>query len=195
MNVIFLSWYSIQIFLKPNQFMKKLLLSLFLFISILSISFAQQRPQRGSFNQGQGQDQIQERNMGASIGLIKYELKEVVKKVKIEDETKLADMSAYLETYNTRIDSLTTLNQPLFDLMRQQIRSARQSRDVSQMRIIRQENRQKLAPIKEEAELIQAELDQQLQPMLNKKQLKKWENYKASKQPVEQNPGGRPRNE
>lgn len=166
--------------------MKKILLSLILAGITVSLCFAQQgRPQRGQGQQGGGA-----RNMGASIGLIKYDAEQALKKMKIEDEQVASEVTGFIEAYNVKIDSLRADTRPVFEEMRKQMRSIRQSGDFNQMRSLREQSRQKFAPVREQTKAWEAELDTQLQPLLDKKQLKKWTNYKASKRPTPQGGGG-----
>jgi predicted CopG family antitoxin len=167
--------------------MKKVLLS-FTFL-LFMIGLAQAQTRRPGGGMGQGQERQGGRNMGAAMGLIKYEAEEALKKMKIEEEALSGTITQLIGSYNSQIDSLRADSRPLFAEMREQIRSIRQSGDFSQMRSMREQSRQKLAPVREQAQLIQSELDTQLEPLLNKKQLKKWKSYKAAKRPVPRGPG------
>ncbi len=162
--------------------MKNTVLSIFLIVFALGATYGQER-RPGGF--GQGQERAP-RNFGASAGIIKYDADEALKKLKIEEEDEVAiDVIVSIETYNIRLDSLQSANQPIFNDIQAKFRSLRQSGDFSQMRGMREEVRQKLSPIREEAKKIGEDLDSEMAVVLDEKQLKKWNSYKASKRPYQ----------
>ncbi len=169
--------------------MKKVILSVFMLLAGTIALLAQDPSQAGA-----GQGRTGQRNPGAAMGLIKYDLEEATDALNMGDGNKEAEVMALIMEYNVRMDSLTEANKPLFEEIRNQMRSAMQDRDFEKLRSMRAANQEKLAPIRATAEQIQSDLDAALKPLFDKKQQKSWEKYKEEKKATATQPRGGFRN-
>lgn len=172
--------------------MKKILF-LFLLFQV-TIGFAQ-RPAGGRSPQRvnsqpplQAQPQMQKFEASKLAGVIEYDLKKTLKKLKIKKSDSLADKTTKaITTFNSQTKSIAITNKDLFEgldvLINQNIEAAIKNRNREAARAAIELAREKIMPIRTKITEHETTLNTTLANILSEEQYKKWGNYqKAEKE-------------
>lgn len=119
--------------------------------------------------------------------IITYDTEEVIKKLKITDDSISKEVSMLLATYNSKMDNLLLLHsRTLKDLEKEfdsNVKIAMQNRDRSQMSEVKNKIKQIIPPIRYEVSEHENSLNEALKNILTEKQYKKWLKYQKQRNP------------
>ena len=119
--------------------------------------------------------------------IITYDTEEVIKKLKINEDSISKEVSMHLATYNIEMDNLLLLHsQTLKDLEKEfdsNVKIAMQNRDRSQMSEVKNKIKQIIPPIRYEVSEHENSLNEALKNILTEKQYKKWLKYQKQRNP------------
>lgn len=158
----------------------------FLIFSI--VLFAQQT----RYNQNYRGQQNQQRNTTTPkkvtienmAGILMYDYDEVIKKVKIKDESKKIVVEKAITKYNNKINEIKTFNSDVFSKVKrfieQKTESAKTS-NINDFKEARLKIRELLKPIVDKVDHQQKILNQSLEKILSEKQNSKWLKYEKIK--------------
>jgi len=168
--------------------MNKAILKSGLFSAILLISVslsAQVQGQRRSQNRNQGQRSMPAFNAKNAVGIIKYNVKKIIKKTNIKSEDKREEVAKIFSAYNLTIDEIKSLNsENLKDVekfVNDTQKNAIVARDREAMRFARKDANEKLAPIRKEVVIADQELNSSLKQILSEEQFERWKKYQQFK--------------
>lgn len=123
--------------------------------------------------------------------IITYDTEEVIKKLKITEDSISKEVSMHLATYNSEMDNLLLLHsQTLRDLEKEfdrNVKIAMQNRDRSQMSGVKNKIKQIIPPIRYEVSKHENILNEALGNILTEKQYKKWLKYQKQHNPSSTN--------
>lgn len=158
-----------------------LLVIVFTFSTVL---FAQQRGGRGnsSHQQGQGSQMAEAKiNPQNMAGIIMYDSKKVVKKLKIKEAPLKTAVTQAISKYNNKINEIKTFNNEAFNdvnkFLTHKRSEAMQTGDFSAMKESRMQANKMLAPIRKKVVSQKNILNTTLEKELSEKQYTSWIKY------------------
>ncbi len=174
---------------------KALLLGLIL---VFTSSFAQMQGRGGMGRRGMGgggnpQQAAMKIDVEKMSGIVYYDDKKIIKKLKIKDKEKQQLVKKYIYEYNKKMDEIKLkYHQQIKETkayMEEKKREAMQNRDFEAMQRAKYRVKEKMAPVREETRMQKKILNEKMQQLLSKKQYKKWKKYvkKKNKVPSMQN--------
>lgn len=160
----------------------------FCFLIFSSILFAQQR----RYNQNYGRQQSYQRNTTTPkkftvenmAGILMYDYDEVIKKVKIKDESKKIAVEKSITKYNNKINEIKTFNSDVFNKVKKFIEQKTESTkpsNINDFKEARLKILELLKPIVDKVDKQQKVLNQSLEKILSEKQNSKWLKYERIK--------------
>jgi len=161
---------------------KHLILTVF-FFTLNTVVFSQQRgnSQQQGQRYNQTQQKIQPENM---VGIIMYDIDEVLKKTKVKKAPKKAIVSKAISQHNNKINELKTFNYETFDdvtsFLTKKRNEAKLNRDFSTMKESQMQANEMLAPIRSKVKFQKNKLNTTLEKELSEKQYKAWLKYQQS---------------
>ncbi|MDX1828931.1 MAG: hypothetical protein R3342_05220 [Lutibacter sp.] len=158
------------------------------FLIFNTILFAQQR----RYNQNYGGQQNYQRNTSAPkkftvenmAGILMYDYDEVIKKVKIKDESKKIVVEKAITKYNNKINEIKTFNSDVFSKVKRFIEQKTESSktpNVNDFKEARLKILELLKPIVDKVDKQQKILNQSLEKVFSEKQNSKWLRYESMK--------------
>ena len=172
-----------MLFLKKKN-MKSIVFFLIAFISINLYS----QPPNGRGRKHRNLTKSQILNKGklkfeakAAAGVFYYDVKKVIKKIKVKDSEIQKIVKTHLVDYNKKIKILSDKNSKNFSEIKLIIESIASIRDPKIKGKALTRVKELIKPIKKEASLLENGLNDNLKKILTKKQFKKWLKFQESK--------------
>jgi vacuolar-type H+-ATPase subunit H len=170
------------------NFKKQQIITIY-FLIFSVVLFSQQR----RYNQNYGGQQNYQRNTPSTpkklsiqnmAGILMYDYDEVIKKVKIKDESKKLVVEKAITKYNNKINEIKTFNSDVFSKVKrfieQKTESAKTS-NVNDFKEARLKIRELLKPVEDKVDNQQKILNESLEKILSEKQNSKWLRYENIK--------------
>ncbi|MCG1036993.1 hypothetical protein [Polaribacter sargassicola] len=158
---------------------------LFIAMLLVSVQFYAQPPGGGRGGSGQNLQgtnrEVREFKASDVAGIIYYNEKEVIKKLKIKEEDKKLLMSKELQNYNSKIKEISFLNSETFTELNVVVKAAMSSGNRETAMKMRKKVEEIIKPVREEVSLHEEELNKNIESILSEKQLKKWLKYQSNK--------------
>lgn len=128
-------------------------------------------------------------NASKAVGVFYYDIDRAVKKLKLKDDKELAvNVTKTFNTYNLRMKDIEVNNENNFNeiniYMNTVVKHLQERGDRKKTDSVRAEVRQKMGPIRKAIRKENVWLNENLEALLNEKQLKKWEAYKKEINPI-----------
>lgn len=126
-------------------------------------------------------------NPEKAAGIFEYDVDEVIKKIKISNNSTQQSASKALNIYNNKMFDLSNEHASTFkrleDEFDQNVQIAMQRRDRSQMNGVKTKIQQIIPPIRMEVTSEEKILNETMAKLLTEKQNKKWLSYQKRKKP------------
>jgi hypothetical protein len=120
-----------------------------------------------------------------AAGIKDYDVKGVLKKLKIKNDPVSATVQKAIENYNNEMNTLNLLHTGIFDELKMLValtqKQAMETKDFSGMRETQKHLNATLEPIRKKVEVIENSLNDKLNTELSEDQFKRWVKYKKQK--------------
>lgn len=162
----------------------------FILLLLLNIPFYAQPPGGGNGGGRRSQGQESQSNEEQKIkkfsasdvaGIFYYDIEEILKKLKLKDETKEALVSKALKNYNFKIKEISFLNSGKLSDLEVVVNSSFNVNESENREGMREQVEEVVRPIRENIDENEKELNLTLESILSEKQQKKWLKYQNKK--------------
>lgn len=144
----------------------------------------------GTPNRGQNTNEKPKAfNASKAAGIFYYDVKKVLKKLKVKDNTLKTSISKYLIEYNKKVQNVALLNSKKFLALNEVMKNNRLSQNGERANIndenkikniARKQMRAVIGPVKKEIKTYEYDLNINMEANLSEKQFNKWLKYQKS---------------